>query len=144
MPDHSTWLPSDRVYDGKSYLWIKDDSENGRLLIGIGLPTIESLGELAYLTISGPGTQVKRGDSIGSMEAAKMTGEIVSPVSGTIVERNDAVLEDPRKINIDPYGKGWLLAIVPDSWNLEKAELHDASSLFELLPDDLRGPQTVH
>ena len=52
MPDHSTWLPSDRVYDGKSYLWIKDDSENGRLLIGIGLPTIESLGELAYLTIS--------------------------------------------------------------------------------------------
>ena len=63
-----------------------------------------------------------------------MTGEIVSPVSGTIVERNDVVLEDPRKINIDPYGKGWLLAIVPDSWNMEKAELHDASSLYELLP----------
>lgn len=140
MPDRNAWLPSDRNYDGESYLWVKPDNDNGKLHVGVGSPAIESLGELAYLTLAEPGTRVSRGESIGSMEAAKMTGEIVSPVSGTVVDRNDSALENPRMVSTDPYGAGWLVAIDPISWHKESNELHDSDTLFKLLPDDLRGP----
>ena len=139
MKNFADWLPDDRVYDGRSYLWVKEQAENDRLQIGIGVPTIESLGDLAYLTLSQPGAKIKRGESVGSMEAAKMTGEIVSPVSGTIIERNESILEQPGKISADPYVNGWLFVVEPESWDCEQAELHDASSLYELLPEDLRG-----
>ena len=140
MVQISVWLPDDRVYDRTSYLWIKDGLENGNLLVGIGRPTIESLGELSYLKISSPGTQVTRDESVGSMEAAKMTGEIVSPISGTLVARNETILEDPRKVGEDPYESGWLFEIKPDCWEEEKQQLLDSAGLFDLLPEDLRGP----
>ncbi len=139
MTNTYDWLPNDRVYDGDSYLWVRERAESDRLEVGIGVPTIESLGDLAYLTLSEPGQAIRRGESIGSMEAAKMTGEIVSPVSGTIVERNEKMLQQPHSISADPYGTGWLLVVAPDAWASEQQQLHDAESLFRLLPDDLRG-----
>jgi len=139
MAKLSDWLPEDRLYDGGSYLWVKEKSEGGTLQVGIGLPTVESFGELAYLSLLEPGEKVSRGDSIGSMEAAKMTGEIVSPVSGTIVERNETVLDNPHKVSEDPYSGGWLVALEPEFWDSEKGELHDSVSLYELLPEELRG-----
>ncbi|MDE0309958.1 MAG: hypothetical protein OXI60_09045 [Acidiferrobacterales bacterium] len=140
MSELSSWLPTDRLYDESSYLWVKEESESGNLLVGIGHPTIESLGELSYLTLSGPGTEVKRGESVGSMEAAKMTGEIVSPVSGTIVRRNERVLEDPRTAGGDPYRDGWLFSIAPTSWDEDKFRLLDSGRFYDTLPEDLRGP----
>ena len=139
MSDHSSWLPDDRVYDGESYLWVKHDGVDENLQVGVGTPAIESLGELAYLMLSEPGTRIQRGQSIGSMEAAKMTGDIVSPVSGTIVSTNSAAIENPRIVSNDPYGSGWLFAIAPDLWDDEKDALHESAALFELLPSDLRG-----
>lgn len=133
------WLPSDRLYDGESYLWVKQGTDSENLQVGVGSPAVESLGEFAYLTLSEPGTRVARGEPVGSMEAAKITGEIVSPVSGTIVHRNEAALENPRIVSSDPYSTGWLLSIAPESWSAEKTSLHDAGTLFEMLPDDLRG-----
>ena len=143
MSEILSWLPADRLYDESSYLWVKDDLESGNLLVGIGRPTIESLGELSYLTISSPGTVVNRGESVGSMEAAKMTGEIVSPISGTIVSRNEHVLEDPRTASEDPYRNGWLFSIAPVSWGEEKSHLLDSASFFDLLPEDLRDCASV-
>ncbi len=139
MPDRQSWLPSDRVYDGTSYLWVKTDAQSDRLTVGVGSPAVESLGELAYLTLAEPGARVARGQSVGSMEAAKMTGEIVSPVSGTIVDRNESALQNPRMVSADPYSAGWLLSIEPEQWESERAQLHDSDSLFEILPADLRG-----
>ncbi len=140
MTGNPQLLPGDRLYDATSYLWVKDDLESGNLLVGIGMPTVESLGELSYLTLSAPGTEIKRGDSIGSMEAAKMTGEVISPVSGTIVSRNEDVLHDPRKASEDPYHSGWLVTVSPLQWNQEKNQLLDSVGLYDVLPDDLRKP----
>ena len=139
MTERNSWLPDDRVYDGESYLWVKPGGSDENLQIGVGAPAIESLGELAYLTLSEPGTRVQRGQSIGSMEAAKMTGEIVSPVSGTIVHTNSSAIDNPSMVSNDPYGSGWLFAIAPELWDEEKNALHDSDALFELLPSDLRG-----
>lgn len=143
MSEISSWLPADRLYDESSYLWVKDGLDSGNLLVGIGNPTIESLGELSYITISSPGTVVKRGESVGSMEAAKMTGEIVSPISGSIVSINEAVLEDPRIASENPYRNGWLYSIAPQSWEEDKSHLLDSASLFEVLPQELRESKSV-
>lgn len=139
MSQCNSWLPADRVYDGESYLWVKQGLDDDKLQVGVGSPAVESLGEFAYLTLSEPGTRVVRGESVGSMEAAKMTGEIIIPVTGIIVKRNDAALKDPRIVSTDPYDTGWLLAIAPECWESEKGNLHDSNSLFEILPEDLRG-----
>ena len=137
------WLPTDRRYDGTSYMWVKEVSENQEVSVGIGQPTIESLGELAYLSLIKPGTKVNRGDSVGSMEAAKMTGELISPVSGVVTARNNAALSNPGVVSADPYGDGWLLTIEPDDISAERSLLHDSSSLYQILPDELRAPSNV-
>ena len=88
-------IPSDRFYDRDHHLWALPDTESGRVRVGIDAIGLESLGELAYVELVEIGTSVTRGESLGTLEAAKMTGSISAPVSGTIVRRNDAVLGDP-------------------------------------------------
>ncbi len=137
------WLPTDRLYDVQSYVWVRQDADTGHLTVGLGSPQIASFGDLVYLNLVKPGSTVTRGDVLGSVEAAKMTGEILSPVSGTIVNRNESALKNPRLVSDDPYEAGWLFTIQPSSYLSEKHQLHNSSSLLELLPEDLRGPQTL-
>ncbi len=137
------WLPTDRLYDTQSYVWVKKNSHPTSLTLGLGSPQIASFGDLVYLTLSRLGTKVKRGDVLGSVEAAKTTGEIVSPISGTIIERNETVLQNPRMVSDDPYEAGWLFVVEPSSWLSEKTELHESYNFLKLLPEDLRGPQTL-
>ncbi len=140
VKDFDAWLPVDRKYDDATYMWAKRDAGSGNILIGAGRPTLNSLGDLAYLSLAEPGRQVQRGQSAGSMEAAKMTGEIITPVSGEVVARNESVLKNPRILNEDPYEAGWLLAISPQSWSEESAQLCESSILHESLPQELRAP----
>ena len=93
MVELDNWLPSNLKYDGSTYMWARYEEAKGTVVIGVGQPTLNSLGDLAYLSLTEPGQQVQSGQSVGSMEAAKMTGEILSPVSGQVVSRNDQVLE---------------------------------------------------
>ena len=137
------WLPTDRLYDVQSYVWVRQDADSGQLTLGLGSPQIASFGDLVYLNLVKPGLTVTRGDVLGSVEAAKMTGEILSPVSGTIMDRNEAALKNPRLVSDDPYEAGWLFTIQPTSFLSERRQLHNSSSLLELLPEDLRGPQTL-
>ena len=68
---------------------------------------------------------------MGVLEAAKMTGEIIAPVSGKIVERNQKVLEDPFQVNKDPYGKGWLALIETQSWEEDSKKLVTGAKVAE-------------
>ena len=60
---------------------------------------------------------------MGVLEAAKMTGELIAPLSGKITERNREALEDPYQVNQDPYGKGWLCVIECEEWKTESGNL---------------------
>lgn len=115
MSDNAPFLPKDRHYHPTSHLWVKPDSAAcGR--IGMDEMELENLGELAYVSLHEVGTVVKAGESIGSIEAAKMTAEIFSPVTGKISRVNDAVLQNPRLVNDNPYSDGWLLEIEMSRW----------------------------
>ncbi|MEE9125764.1 MAG: glycine cleavage system protein H [Planctomycetota bacterium] len=116
-------IPHDRHYDRVHHLWAWWDEASRRVRVGIDSIGLESLGELAYVALKEVGTTVLRGESIGTLEAAKMTTIIAAPVSGTVSKCNDAVLQDPLLVNGDPYDGGWLVEIDPANWERDAAEL---------------------
>ena len=91
-----------------------------RRLYSLGVETSGTLAQLAFLQV---GASLKRGEAFGSLEAAKFVGPLASPLSGTLVATNDAVVADPALVERDPYGAGWLVEI----------ELADNSELGELI-----------
>jgi len=76
------------------------------------------------------GISVKRGESIGTLEAAKMTGDLTAPVSGVITARNDAVVNNPALVNQSPYDDGWMVVIKPSDWESESKQLVSGDDLL--------------
>ena len=111
-------FPDERYYESSQHLWVRPDAAN-RLLVGIDRLGLEALGDLAYVSLHAVGGRVAQGEAVGTLEAAKMTTDIASPVSGLIVERNDDVVRDPLLVNRDPYDNGWLVVLEPERWESE-------------------------
>ena len=109
-------------FDKKHHVWCLPESN---LLIRIGIDPLglASLGDLAYLSLNQYGSQVVQGQPMGMLEASKMTGELIAPVGGKIVERNQVVLKDPFQVNSDPYGTGWLAILESEKWNEDSKQL---------------------
>jgi glycine cleavage system H protein len=79
--------------------------------IGITAVAAEALGDIVYVELPAVGETVVAGAVIGEIESTKSVSELFSPVSGTVVEVNTAVVDDPALVNADPYGAGWLLTV---------------------------------
>lgn len=122
-PDPAFDLPLDRHYERVHHLWARMDEQSGCVRVGIDAIGLESLGELAYISLKQTGSTVARGESIGTLEAAKMTTIISAPCSGTVIRRNGTVLRNPLLVNEDPYDGGWLMKIMPSNWEAESALL---------------------
>ena len=116
-------LPSDRYYDATSHIWARKDPVTGRIVMGLDRLGLQSLGDLVCLRVQPVGSVVVRGESMGSLEAAKMTGDLIAPVSGIIIGGNSEALRDPTLVNRDPYESGWLVSIDPSDWQKESAVL---------------------
>ena len=130
-PTTSTYaFPSDRRYDPANHTWVSLAEDSGHARVGVHALGLDALGELAYLSLAPVGTSVQRGDPIGTLEAAKMTTDLVAPVSGTIVARNEDALRQPYLVNQDPYGRGWLVAIAPSDWDNDVSSLLSAEEMY--------------
>ena len=118
-------LPEDRHYHPSDHLWAMPSHSDGQLavLIGMDAMQLDNLGELAYIDLKPVGSVVNAGDSIGTLEAAKMTAEIFAPISGTIANVNRLAMERPLLVNESPYEAGWMLVIHPSRWDEESADL---------------------
>ena len=79
--------------------------------VGITANAAEALGDIVYLELPEVGSEVTAGAVCGEIESTKSVSEIYSPVTGTVVEVNTEVVEDPALVNSDPYGRGWLLRV---------------------------------
>ena len=126
----STWevhlkfqFPPDRYYDRVNHLWVQLNAKNQQATVGIDALGLETLGDLAYVALPEVGAQIERGKPIGTLEAAKMTSELIAPISGRIVARNEQVLRDPSRVKRDGYGEAWLFTIEPSAWSAESAQL---------------------
>ncbi|WP_448571692.1 glycine cleavage system protein GcvH [Trichothermofontia sp.] len=86
--------------------------------IGISAFAIDQLGDIVFLELPEVGDALTKGDVMGTVESVKAVEELYAPVSGTLIERNDAIVEAPEQLTADPYGEGWLLKV-------RVANLHD-------------------
>lgn len=112
----ATNLKSDMELDYPDDLKYLDSHEYVRLdgeiaTIGISAFALDQLGDLVLLDLPEVGHLVKVGESFGTIESVKAVEDLYPPVSGTVVERNDTVIESPEAIADDPYGEGWLLKV---------------------------------
>jgi glycine cleavage system H protein len=94
--------------------------------IGISAFAIDQLGDLVFLELPEAGEAVEVGESFGTIESVKAVEELYPPVAGTVIERNDAMIESPELIADDPYGEGWLLKVRIDDPDLEMADVMTA------------------
>jgi len=103
--------PRDRRY-AKSHVWARPDS-NGDVRVGFTHVPCAFLGDVVYVELPAPGTDVLAGEPIGLVESSSAVCEVLSPLSGIVVEVNPALESFPDRITSDPYGSGWLLALRP-------------------------------
>jgi glycine cleavage system H protein len=89
--------------------WAEVDGDTA--IIGITWYAQDALGEIVHFEPPEQGSSVAKDESYGEVESVKAVSDLVSPLSGEVTEVNQAVLEEPEKINEDPYGEGWLIKV---------------------------------
>jgi glycine cleavage system H protein len=89
--------------------WAKVDGDTAT--IGITWYAQDALGELVHFEPPEGGSSVAKDESYGEVESVKAVSDLVSPLSGEVVEVNQAVVDEPEKVNEDPYGAGWLIKV---------------------------------
>ena len=85
--------------------------EDGEATLGITWHAQDALGELVHYEPPEDGATVQRGAAYGEVESVKAVSDVVAPLSGEVIEVNRAVVDEPEKVNADPYGEGWLIRI---------------------------------
>ena len=93
----------------KEHEWVS--VEDGVGTVGITNHAQKELGDIVYVDLPKPGTPAEKGKTFGSVESVKAVSDIYAPVSGEIVEINDALTTNPEKLNEDPHGSAWLIKI---------------------------------
>lgn len=107
------------------HVWVRKDSDVS-VTIGLTDHAQDFLGELVYVELPSVGTALKQGDEACVVESVKTATDVYSPLSGTVVQVNESLQNQPTQINQDPYQKGWLFQIT----------LQDPNELNELLNAD--------
>lgn len=79
--------------------------------LGITAFAVDQLGDIVFLELPEIGDALEKGESFGSIESVKAVEDLNAPVSGTVIERNDSIVDSPEGIGDDPYGEGWLVKI---------------------------------
>ena len=125
-------IPEELRYTSQ-HEWLADDKpgDEGGLRVGITHFAQDALGDIVYVQLPEPGTEVTAGEQLGEVESTKSVSEIYAPVTGTVVARNDALGEQPELVNTDPYGAGWLVEIRPAD-GAATEDLLDAEAYREL------------
>ncbi|MDJ0715428.1 MAG: glycine cleavage system protein GcvH [Prochloraceae cyanobacterium] len=83
--------------------------------IGLSAFAIDQLGDIVFLELPEVGDAVEPGESFGTIESVKAVEDLYAPVAGTIIDKNDSLVESPEAIADDPYGEGWLLKVRLDN-----------------------------
>ncbi|QCE41587.1 glycine cleavage system protein GcvH [Psychroserpens sp. NJDZ02] len=120
-------IPSDLKYT-KDHEWIK--VEGDQITVGITDFAQSELGDIVYVEVETLDETLKAEEVFGTVEAVKTVSDLFLPVSGEIVAFNEALEDEPEKVNTDPYGEGWMVKVkvtdVSELDNLMSAEDYKA------------------
>jgi len=100
--------PDDLKYH-REHDWARVDDDEA--VLGITWFAQDALGELVHFEAPTTGSNVARGSSYGEVESVKAVSDVIAPLSGEVLEVNQAVVDAPETVNEDPYGSGWLIRI---------------------------------
>jgi glycine cleavage system H protein len=101
-------IPNDLRYH-QEHEWVRVSGTQATL--GISHFAQDALGDIVFIDMPKPGAVVKTGQQIGEIESTKTTSTIYTPVSGAIAQVNADLKDHPEVVNVDPYGKGWMVVI---------------------------------
>jgi glycine cleavage system H protein len=120
-------------YDTKEHFWVKISGNNAR--VGMSPLIQETSGAFVAVQINSPENELSKGEAFGSIEAEKHVGPLKMPLSGRVLKVNNEVIENPRLINYDPYGDGWIMEMELTNADAEVPELifgdHNVVEWFE-------------
>lgn len=128
-------FPADLLYHVEHQVWARIDAPD-LVTVGITALGIRVSGEIYMCRARPLGTAVEQGRSIGVVELAKSIVSVKAPLSGTVVEHNPVLAQQPERVHEDPYGTGWVARLRPSALQAERAALlpGDAGgALFEAM-----------
>jgi len=93
----------------KEHEWIRFDGQHA--YIGITDFAQSELGDIVFVELPEVGDEVRAGDTFGTVESVKTVSDLFAPVSGRVVQINDALADNPEKVNEEPYDTGWMIVV---------------------------------
>ena len=124
--------PEDLLYH-QEHDWARTEGDD-EAVVGVTWYAQDSLGELVHFEPPDVGASVAKGASYGEVESVKAVSDLIAPLSGEVLEVNEAVVEAPETVNEDPYGAGWLIRIRLSN-PAERDELLDAAGYRRVLDE---------
>lgn len=122
------------LYYSKDHVWLK--IEDGKCRVGIADHAQKQLKEIVVVDLLDEGDEVSQGDSFGEVESVKTVSDLISPISGTIIEVNGELEDSPELVNESPYDEGWMIVVEPSDLDAELENLlsfDDAVEFYEEL-----------
>ena len=122
-------IPSELNYTS-DHEWV---TSGDVVTVGITQHAVDALGDIVYVDLPDVGAEVTAGDACGEIESTKSVSDLFAPISGEVVEINEAAAEATETISEDPYGTGWLFRIRITG---DAGELLDAAAYASLVTED--------
>jgi len=97
----------------QSHEWARQEGD--RIVCGITDHAQDSLSDVVYVELPDIGSVLNKGEVFGVVESVKAASDLYMPVSGEIIEINEALADTPETVNTDPYGAGWMIKIKPSN-----------------------------
>ena len=123
--------PDDLLYHPE-HDWARIEGDEA--VLGVTWYAQDALGELVHYEAPDVGASISKDSSYGEVESVKAVSDLISPLSGEVLEVNQKVVDAPETVNEDPYGDGWLIRIRLTSPG-EKADLLDLAAYTNVLKD---------
>ena len=109
-------IPENLLYT-QEHEWIAYDNEKNVATIGITDFAQKELGDIVFVDIETVDEELSKDDVFGSVEAVKTVSDLFMPMSGTVIQLNDEIIDQPELVNNDPYIAGWMIKVTPNDPN---------------------------
>ena len=107
------------------------EQDGGKYTVGLTDYAVEQLGDIVFVELPEVGSSFVKNESFATVESVKAASEIYMPISGTITEVNEGIIETPELLNEDPHGNAWLVKIESNADDVEFKDLLDYSDYRE-------------
>lgn len=128
-------LPGDLRYTS-DHEWLRQE-EDGSVTVGITNHAQSALGDLVYVELPEAGQELEASGEMAVVESVKAASDVYAPVSGSVLDVNADLADDPEKINADPYGDGWIVRLQPSD-SIDSTDTMDPHA-YQALLDELEA-----